>query len=112
MRLIRAECLLRQTTPDPVTALSILDDILKQTPAADVFGIAANISAGYTGASDVNSLLTEVYRNRCIELYFSGLKLEDMRRFSRPLTERKRNFFPYPIAERNNNNNTPPDPSF
>jgi hypothetical protein len=112
MRLIRAECLLRQAAPDPVTAQSIIDGILKQAPAADVFGIAANIAAGYTGASDVNSLLTEVYRNRCIELYFSGLKLEDMRRFNRPITERKRNFFPYPIAERNNNTNTPPDPAF
>jgi hypothetical protein len=43
----------------------------------------------------------------------SGLKLEDMRRFNRPLTERKRNFFPYPFQERDNNGaNTPPDPSF
>jgi starch-binding outer membrane protein, SusD/RagB family len=112
MRLIRAECLLRQATPDAVTAQGIIDGILKQAPAADAFGIAANIPAGYTGASDVNSLLTEVYRNRCIELYFSGLKLEDMRRFNRPLTELKRNFFPYPLAERNNNPNTPADPSF
>jgi starch-binding outer membrane protein, SusD/RagB family len=112
MRLIRAECLLRQTAPDAVTAQGILDGILKQAPAADVFGIAANIAAGYTGASDVNSLLNEVYRNRCIELYFSGLKLEDMRRFNRPQAEFKRKFFPYPIAERNNNNNTPSDPPF
>lgn len=112
MRLIRAECLLRQAVPDPVTAQSILDGILKQAPAADVFGIAANIPAGYVGLSDVNSLLTEVYRNRCIELYFSGLKLEDMRRFNRPVAEMKRKFFPYPLAERNNNTNTPPDPAF
>jgi starch-binding outer membrane protein, SusD/RagB family len=112
MRLIRAECLLRQSTPDPVTAQSIIDAILKQAPGADPFGIAANIAVGYTGASDVNSLLTEVYRNRCIELYFTGLKLEDMRRFNRPLTEMKRRFFPYPLAERNNNPNTPADPPF
>jgi hypothetical protein len=57
-------------------------------------------------------LLTQIYRNRCIELYLSGLKLEDMRRFARPLTERKRNFFPYPFRERDGNTNTPPDPSF
>ena len=112
MRLIKAECLLRQSTPDPVGAQAIVDAILKQAPAADPFGIAANIPAGYTGASDVNSLLTEVYRNRCIELYFSGLKLEDMRRFNRPLPEFKRKFFPYPLAERNNNPNTPADPLF
>lgn len=112
MRLIRAECLLRQSTPDVVTAQSIIDAILKQAPAADATGIAANIVVGYTGASDVNSLLTEVYRNRCIELYFTGLKLEDMRRFNRPQGEMKRRFFPYPLSERNNNPNTPADPPF
>jgi hypothetical protein len=42
----------------------------------------------------------------------SGLKLEDMRRFNRPLTERKRNFFPYPFQERDNNTSTPADPAF
>ncbi len=112
MRLIRAECLLRQAAPDAVTAQSILDGILKQNPATDALGLGANIVTGYVGASDVATLLTEVYRNRCIEMYLSGMKLEDMRRFARPLTERKRNFFPYPISERNNNTNTPNDPPF
>jgi hypothetical protein len=42
----------------------------------------------------------------------SGLKLEDMRRFGRPEAERKRNFFPYPFSERDNNPNTPDDPAF
>jgi hypothetical protein len=112
MRLIRAECLLRQAVPDPATAQSIIDGVLKQNPATDPNGVGANIAAGYTGAGDVASLLTEVYRNRCIEMYLSGIKLEDMRRFGRPLTERKRNFFPYPINERNNNPNTPADPPF
>jgi starch-binding outer membrane protein, SusD/RagB family len=112
MKLVKAECLLRQTSPDAVTAQGIIDALLKQTPASDPNGIGANIAAGYTGASDVTSLLTEVYRNRCIGMYLSGMKLEDMRRFGRPLTERKRNFFPYPINERNNNPNTPVDPSF
>ena len=112
MRLIRAECLLRQATPDAATAQTIIDGVLKQNPATDPLGLGANISAGYTGASDVATLLTEVYRNRCIEMYLSGMKLEDMRRFGRPLSERKRNFFPYPINERNNNTNTPTDPVF
>ncbi|MEY3620470.1 MAG: hypothetical protein RLZZ391_836, partial [Bacteroidota bacterium] len=44
--------------------------------------------------------------------YMSGLKLEDMRRFGRATTERKRNFFPYPFKERDGNPNTPADPSF
>ncbi len=112
LKLIKAECLLRQATPDALGATAIIDALLKQTPAADPLGLGANISTGYTGATDVASLLTEVYRNRCIEMYLSGLKLEDMRRFSRPLSERKRNFFPYPINERNNNPNTPIDPTF
>lgn len=112
MRLIRAECLLRQSTPDVNGAKAIIDAILQQTPAQDMNGVGANIAAGYTGTVDVPGLLTEVYRNRCIELYHSGLKLEDMRRFGRPLTERKRNFFPYPFRERDTNTNTPADPSF
>jgi starch-binding outer membrane protein, SusD/RagB family len=112
MKLIKAESLLRQTSPDPIGAQALIDAVLKQNPAIEPNGVGANIAAGYTGASDVASLLTEVYRNRCIEMYLSGLKLEDMRRFARPLTERKRNFFPYPINERNNNPNTPADPAF
>jgi len=112
MRLIRAECLLRQTSPDAAAAQVLIDGVLKQNPATDPLGVGANIATGYTGASDVASLLVEVYRNRCIEMYLSGHKLEDMRRFGRPLTERKRNFFPYPINERNNNPNTPADPTF
>jgi hypothetical protein len=40
------------------------------------------------------------------------MKLEDMRRFGRPTTERKRNLLPYPFRERDGNANTPADPSF
>ncbi len=112
LKLIKAECLLRQSAPDATTAQGIINALLQQTPASDPNGVGANIAAGYTGASDVASLLTEVYRNRCIGLYLSGMKLEDMRRFGRALSERKRNFFPYPINERNNNPNTPADPTF
>ncbi len=112
MRLIIAECLVRQASPDLAGAKAILDLILKQTPAADPFGVGADLPAGYTGPLDAASLLTEIYRNRAIELYMLGLRLEDMRRFARPLTERKRNFFPYPFRERDNNTNTPADPVF
>ena len=54
-------------------------------------------------------------RQRCIELYMSGMKLEDSRRFGRPGpndagAERSRNFYPYPTVERDNNSNTPADP--
>jgi starch-binding outer membrane protein, SusD/RagB family len=112
MRLIRAECLLRQSTPDPAAAKLLIDAVLQQPGSADPVGVGANIAAGYTGVVDVPSLLDEVYRNRCIELFFTGLKLEDMRRFNRPQSEMKRRFFPYPLNERINNSNTPPDPAF
>jgi starch-binding outer membrane protein, SusD/RagB family len=112
MALIRAECLVRQPSPDLAGAKAILDQILQQAPTADPNGVGANIAAGYTGTVDAPSLLDEIYRNRCIELYMSGLKLEDMRRFGRPNTERKRNLFPYPFRERDGNANTPADPAF
>jgi hypothetical protein len=112
MVLIRAECLLRQSSPDLIAAKDLIDQVLKQAPAADPNGVGANIAEGYTGTVDLPSLLNEVYRNRCIELYMSGLKLEDMRRFSRPNAERRRNFFPYPFRERDGNANTPADPAF
>lgn len=112
MRLIRAECLLRQPTPDAATAKTIIDAVLQQSAGADAAGVGANIAAGYTGVVDVPSLLNEVYRNRCIELFFTGLKLEDMRRFNRPQAEMKRRFFPYPLVERVNNPATPADPPF
>jgi hypothetical protein len=112
VRLMRAECLLRQTTPDPAAAKTIIDGVLQQTAASDPLGIGANIAAGYTGATDAASLLTEVYRNRCIELYISSNKLEDMRRFGRANAEMKRRNMPYPFRERDNNPNTPADPTF
>ncbi len=112
MKLIRAECLLRQASPDVANAKILIDQILQDNGSTDPLGIGANIAAGYTGTVDAASLLVEVYRNRCIELYLSGLKLEDMRRFARPTAERKRNFYPYPVNERNNNTNTPADPLF
>lgn len=111
MRLIKAEALLRAATPDLAGAKAIIDVLLTQAPSADAMGVGAGLT-GYTGAMTQAALLDEVYRNRSIELWHSGTKLEDMRRFGRPLTERKRNFYPYPINERNNNSNTPADPAF
>ena len=112
VRLMRAECLLRQTTPDPAAAKTIIDAVLQQTSATDPLGVGANIAAGYTGPTDAASLLTEVYRNRCIEIYMSSNKLEDMRRFGRANAEMKRRNMPYPFRERDNNPNTPADPTF
>ncbi len=109
--LIKAECYLRQTTPDVANATIELNKILTKTPAMDLFGIGANQPA-YSGSVTPADMLTEVYKQRCVELYMSGLKLEDMRRFGRPNAERKRNLMPYPFRERDNNPNTPVDPMF
>jgi len=109
--LIKAECLVRQAAPDLAGAVIELNKVLTKTPASDPYGIGADQPA-YAGAVTAVAILEEIYRQRCIELFMSGLKLEDMRRFARPIAERKRNFFPYPFRERDNNTNTPPDPSF
>ncbi len=110
MRLIRAECLVRQSVPNLPGAVSELNAVRQQLPASDPVGVGAGTNA-YTGTVDVPSLLAEIYRQRCIELCMSGMRLEDNRRLGRPASERKRTFFPYPSRERDNNPNTPADPS-
>ena len=107
--LIKAEAYAR--IPDLPNAVIELNKILTKTPAGDPFGIGAD-QPPYAGALTQAAILDEIYRQRCIELFNSGLKLEDMRRFNRPTAERKRNFFPYPFRERDNNKNTPADPPF
>ena len=106
--LIKAEAYAR--TSDLSSALTELNKIITKTAAADPFKIGAGLAASTASTSD--AILTEIYKNRCIELYMSGLKLEDTRRFARANTEKKRNFFPYPIKERDGNVNTPADPTF
>jgi len=109
--LIKAECLARQNQlPEAVVEL---DKILTKT--TDIFGVTAKQNA-YAGPVTAEAVLFEIYRQRCIELYMSGLKLEDSRRFNRPGpndagSERSRNFYPYPTVERDNNANTPADPA-
>lgn len=111
--LIKAECYARQSTPDLTNAIAQLDLVL--TKNADIYGVNANLPP-YSGASTQTDVLNEIYKNRCIELYNSGLKLEDSRRFVRPApgttgAERSRNFYPYPNSERDNNTNCPANPS-
>ena len=107
MQLIKAEVYARQN--DSVQSKIFLNAVV--TKSSDPFNVAANLPA-ITSVGSFANLLTEIYRNRSIELYMSGLKLEDMRRFNRPTSERKRSFLPYPFRERDNNPNTPPDPAF
>ena len=111
MSLIIAENLARQGSFIPAkTALDIV-----RTKTTDVYGIGANQLA-YTGPLTTVDLLQDIYKQRRIELFFSGMELEDARRFARPAPnaaneERNRTFYPYPLTERDNNTNTPADPA-
>lgn len=107
--LIKAEAYARQN--QLTQAVTELNKILTKTPAGDPFGVGASLGP-YAGPVTQADILLEIYRQRRVELFMSGLSLEDMRRFNRPNTERKRNFFPYPFRERDNNPNTPTDPTF
>jgi len=110
MTLIKAEAYARQSTPDLVNAVTELNKVVTKKAALDPLGLGADLPA--VAPATQADVLTEIYRNRCIELYLSGMKLEDMRRFGRPTAERKRNLLPYPFRERDNNPNTPADPGF
>ncbi|AKD57556.1 RagB/SusD family nutrient uptake outer membrane protein [Spirosoma radiotolerans] len=111
--LIQAEAYARKG--DLANAVTSLNKVLTKTAAQDAFGLGAALPA-YSGAQTADAILTEIYRNRQIELAYQGFRLEDSRRFNRPGpgatgAERNRNFFPYPLTERNNNTNTPADPA-
>lgn len=110
MRLIKAEAYVRQAAPDLTAAVTEINAVRTQLPSADAFGIGGGLAA-YSGTVSAPALLDEIYRQRCIELCMSGMRLEDNRRLGRPSTERKRTFFPYPSRERDNNPNTPADPA-
>ncbi|HYE56160.1 MAG TPA: RagB/SusD family nutrient uptake outer membrane protein [Chitinophagaceae bacterium] len=107
--LIKAEVYARQNQLPQ--ALTELNKVVTKKPADDPFGVGADMPA-LVGPFTQQELLDQIYKQRRIELFMSGLSLEDMRRFGRPNAERKRNFFPYPFRERDNNPNTPPDPAF
>jgi starch-binding outer membrane protein, SusD/RagB family len=111
MTLIKAEAYARQTTPDFANALAELNKVITKTPATDPFGIGADLPS-IPGPLTQAEVLELIYKHRAIELFMSGLRLEDMRRFGRPDSERKRNFLPYPFLERDNNSSTPTDPTF
>lgn len=116
MLLIRAEAYARKN--DLANAVTELNKVLTKTPTQDAWGVGAG-GAAYAGPQTSAAILTEIYRQRQIELAFQGFRLEDSRRFGRsgpgttPQTaaERTRNFLPYPFTERDNNTATPPDPA-
>ena len=108
--LIKAEAYARQAAPDLANALIELNKVVTKQPSADPFGVGAGLAP--ETATTQAEILDLIYKHRSIELFMSGLRLEDMRRFGRANAERKRNFLPYPFLERDNNPNTPPDPAF
>ena len=113
MLLIQAEAYVRRN--DLINGKKFLDSVLRKKNVEDVFRVGANLPA-YSGPLDSASLMKEIYKNRCIELFLSGMKLEDGRRFRRPgptdpNSERTRDWYPYPLVERNGNPNTPIDPT-
>ncbi|MFD2247446.1 RagB/SusD family nutrient uptake outer membrane protein [Pontibacter ruber] len=113
MKLIKAEAILR-SNGSLDEALALINEVRTQT-AGDLFGVNAALPA-YSGPVTQDALLLEVYKQRSAELYLTGQKWEDSRRFNRPgppesTEERNRNFYPYPNQERLTNPNTPADPA-
>lgn len=113
VRLIRAEALVR-SNGDLNAAVSDINAVRTQR-TGDPFGVHAGLPA-YTGSVTAAALLQEIYKQRGAELFMTGQRLEDSRRFGRPappmdLTERNRNFYPYPDQERLTNPATPADPT-
>lgn len=111
MTLIKAEAYARMTPPDLANALIELNKVVTKTPASDPFGVGADLPP-LVGPLTQAQILEQIYKHRSIELFMSGLRMEDMRRFGRPNTEKNRNFLPYPFLEKDNNPNTPDDPVF
>ena len=113
MALIRAEVFARRSqTADAVREINSV-----RQDAADPLGLVPNLGP-YTGPTDLQSLLDEIYYNRSTELYLQGLRLEDARRLNQGSPEtgnpfqRTRNFYPFPEQERlANPTTTPADPA-
>jgi len=121
MLLIKAEAYARQN--DLTNAVININLVRQKT--TDVFGVNANLAAWTGDPTSQSEVLDEIYKNRAIELFFQGLRLEDHRRFyptyipdvyASPYegncsVERNRNFYPYTYEERFNNSNCPADPA-
>ncbi len=112
----KAEAYARQNDLD--NAVIELNKVRMKTD--DPLDLNANLPAWNGDASSQNEVLEEIYKNRAIEMFLTGTRLEHSRRFhpdfpvpqaSNTTNERNRNYYPYPTLERENNPNTPPDPS-
>ncbi|QFZ55287.1 RagB/SusD family nutrient uptake outer membrane protein [Oceanihabitans sp. IOP_32] len=115
MLLIKAEAYARlDQLNEAVTALNLV-----RQKNNDPLGVNANLLAWAGDATNKNAVLEEIYKNRCIELFLTGLRFGDSKRFhpdfavpsaANTTNERNRNYYPYPSIERENNPNTPADP--
>jgi hypothetical protein len=116
MMLNKAEAFARQNQlSDAVTQLNLV-----RQKNDDPLGLNANLPAWTGDENSQNAILEEIYRNRAIELFLTGLRFADSKRFhpdfavptaANTTNERNRNYYPYPTIERENNPNTPTDPS-
>ncbi len=115
MLLIKAEAYAMTDLP---SAIAPLNAVREKTD--DIFGVNAGLGAWTGDPTDQEAVLNEIYKNRCIELFMTGLRLEDSRRIHSSFTpsnsidyisERNRNFYPYPYQEKANNSNCPADPA-
>lgn len=116
MMLIKAEAYAMKN--DLTNAVAQINLVRQKTN--DVFGVNAGLGAWTGNAANKTDVLNEIYKNRCIELFMSGMRLEDSRRIHSSFvpspaidfySERNRNYYPYPYNERANNKNCPADPS-
>lgn len=116
MLLIIAEANVRKSEPNLAAAVTAINAV--RTKSEDPFGVNAD-RGEYSGPVTAEDLLDEIYMNRRMELFLTGVSLVDSRRFDRSVstapeqfaTERNRNFYPFPLRERNNNPNTPANPA-
>ncbi|PNW28123.1 RagB/SusD family nutrient uptake outer membrane protein [Formosa algae] len=105
--------------------LNQLDDAVDQLNLVrqktdDPLGVNANLPAWTGDEANADAILEEIYINRSVELFLTGLRFGDSKRFhpdfevpleANTTNERNRNYYPYPSTERENNPNTPDDPT-
>lgn len=116
MLLNKAEAYARQNKfPEAVIQLNLV-----RQKNNDPLGVNANLTAWTGDETNQTAILEEIYKNRSIELFLTGLRFGDSKRFhpnfavpasANTTNERNRNYYPYPFIERENNPNTPADPS-
>ncbi|WP_457619033.1 RagB/SusD family nutrient uptake outer membrane protein [Lutibacter sp.] len=116
MLLIKAEAYaMSNDLPSAVLNLNLVRE-----KTNDVFGVNATLGPWTGNVNSQTDIMDEIFKNRSIELFMSGMRLEDSRRIHPNLVipaggdyyiERNRNYYPYPFDERENNPNIPADPS-